>query len=84
MDLNPVSLKLCNEKQNERNEDQNYNKHKFGVFSMVYVSLNSLRSIFIKISFENKTYFMRTHFKGTDFYELTGNCSLSKNGSDDR
>ncbi len=80
--------KNFDEKQNEENEDQNSNKndnkHKFGVFSMVYVSLNSLRSIFIKISFENKTYFMRTHFKGTDFYELIGNCSLSKNGLGDR
>jgi hypothetical protein len=36
--------KNFDEKQNEENEDQNSNKndnkHKFGVFSMVYVSLN--------------------------------------------
>ncbi len=79
--------KNFDEKRNERNEDQNSNKndkYKFGTFSMVYVSLNSLRSIFIKNSFENRTYLMRTHFTGTDFYELIGNCSLSKNGLDDR
>ncbi len=80
--------KNFNEKRKEGNEDQNSNKndnkYKFGVFSMIYVSLNSLRSIFIKNSFENRTYLMRTHFTGTDFYELIGNCSLSKNGLDDR